>query len=489
MKLQTTALILVSIAVNTGGLSAQSIRIKGTTTLQYLDVRPYEEDSIPVADASGSGLLRRSEDGFVVRCVTGADYCRFRRPSAVASTLPALQDININAWGFGRGIRAFAQLRGRAMGLGDEALWPRSDDHFDVLAAYLEINRSFMRGRLGRQFATGFGFYNYDGASLRIIPFRQISMELYGGLSLARGLNEPLSSSELNAVETFSPEEDAYIVGGRLSFHPTPGTSFNAAYQRDIRTDRLGLYSERMSLNTIVRSGPISLDGSLQVDWASGKINEGKLRFWLPRWGILTSNIYGRHHNPYFALWTIWGAFNPLSFNEVGTATRIQVPRKPLSFELHAAARRYVGTEAEQLFGEVRNTGWRISAMAGGELFPRWQFNARYGAEVGFGAARSDGSFRLQHTLGTRNFVGVTVAGFQKLYELRTDDGTAYALGADANVTTGERSRVFGSFTVYQHSETGNVPGTDWIQMRGSLRFEWTLGAEPEVRPRRGGLR
>jgi hypothetical protein len=466
---------------------AQSVRISGVTAFQYLDVRPLVEDSVPVDETSGSGILRRSAEGYVVRCIADDPYCRYRRPNSSFSTLPAVQDLDINAWGFGRGVRAYARLRGRGMVVGDPAFWPRSDELLDVLAAYVELSRSKFRARVGRQWATGLGYHNFDGVALLVRPSSVFNGEAYGGRSLAKALNEPLTSDELRAVEPFAPDVGAYIIGGRVSVRPSRRGAITAMYEREIRTDRLGLYAERAAVDGMLRLGAASVDGELRYDFATAKVNEARLRAWLPPFGPITVNVYARHHDPFFELWTIWGAFSPFSFREAGVSGSWRKVTSPIEVAVWGSGRQYRGPEAANLFGEVRSDGFRFGTSLSARLDDDWTLSGQYRAEVGFGAARSDGTARVQRSFGTGEHVAINLAAFQRLYELRVEEGTVLAIGGDAAIRRGPRFRVVGSFNVYRHSGNDATPDADWTQLRGSLRLEWTVGAEPGIVSRTRG--
>lgn len=488
MKIRTMAL-LVTLTLLLGGapVQAQSVRISGVTSFQYLDVRPLVEDSVPVGETNGSGILRRSAEGYVVRCIADDLYCRYRRPNSSSSTLPAVQDLDVNAWGFGRGLRAYARLRGRGMVVGDAAFWPRSDKLLDVLAAYLEFNRSKFRARAGRQWGTGLGYHNFDGVSLLVRPSAMFSAEAYGGRSLVKALNAPYTSDELLAMEPFAPDVGALIFGGRVSARPSRRAAITAMYEREIRTDRLGLYAERAALDGMLRLGGASIDGEIRYDFATATVNEARLRAWLPRFGAFTVNVYARHHDPFFELWTIWGAFSPLSFQEAGVSGAWRKFGTPFEVSVWGAGRRYQGAEAENLFGDVRSNGFRFGTAFSAQLDDAWTLSGQYRTEVGFGAARSDGTARLQRSLGIGEHVAINLAAFQRLYELRVEEGTVLAIGGDAAIRRGPRFRVVGSFNVYRHGGNDAAPDADWTQLRGSLRLEWTVGAEPGITSRTRG--
>jgi hypothetical protein len=159
------AVLLCAAAVD-----AQQVRLTGASTLRYIELRPLVRDSVAAVDVPGSGLLRRQPDGRTVRCVPDDPFCRFTTPGARTAAIPLLHDVELNAWGLGRGVHAHAQFRARTP-LGDRAeLWPQADDAVDLMAAWLELDRFRYRVRAGRQWqSSGLGFYNFDGVSLEYL--------------------------------------------------------------------------------------------------------------------------------------------------------------------------------------------------------------------------------------------------------------------------------------------------------------------------------
>ncbi len=480
--------VLTAIAWSQGTL-AQTVRVSGITTFQYVEVRPLVDDSVEAALVAGEGLLRRSEEGHLVRCVGDASYCRFTRSAEAVYTAPAIQDISLSVWGVGRGIRGYARVRGRGVVAGDDGIWPRSNDHYDLPVAYAEIDRGAVRFRGGRQWKTsGLGYYNYDGASV-LLRGHTLSLEVYGGWSLARGLNEPRTSETLAAIESFSPEARALLVGAQLSYRPRAGAAVTVLYQREIRDDRLGLYSERTAVDAVVRRGRVSLEGSLEVDLALEQVNEARVRAWLTPWSELGAGFYARRYRPFFELWTIWGAFNPIGFDEYGASAVWRVPGRSSTVEVRASRRAYGETDASSTFGPVRSTGYYVSLSGTTQLNRDWSLQGGYQTDIGFGAAKNDGRLHVRRRLGEGAYVGVGLQAFQRLYEFRVSEGTVFGIGGDAAFRIGPRTRITGSLTTYRHLAGGESLDVDWSQMRGSLRIAWTVGAEPTARPRSGAVR
>ncbi|MBX6363436.1 MAG: hypothetical protein IRZ00_06175 [Gemmatimonadetes bacterium] len=453
------------------------------TTAQYVQLRPFVADSIPASLVPGEGELRDAPGGSVVSCLAGDAFCRFQRAAGRnLSAAPLLQDVYVNAWGLTTGLRAYAQLRGRQAVGHAEAFWPRADDHLDVLAAYVELDRDALCVRAGRQWKTsGLGFYNFDGAALLVRPLPGLSLEGFGGWSLARGVDEPRTSEALRAVEPFTPDERGYLVGGELRFRAGPRFGAGAIYQREIRDDRVGLYTERVAADARLRWLGASLDGAFAYDVASTAVNEARLTLQLPRIGGVSAALQARHYEPYFELWTIWGAFSPVGFDEGRADLAWAIPGAPLNVTVGAGWRRYQDPSAGFPSLLLRREGWALSGGASWRPVEAWAVDGAYAADIGFGGARSSQSVAVRRTLGPDAYVSLSGVAFQQAFELRVDRGRVYGLGVDGGFRLTPFARVDGDVFAFRHLERAGA-GQDWSQVRGSLSFTWTLGAEPRAR-------
>jgi hypothetical protein len=486
--IRSVAFLLVLLNVP-AAVRAQTVRVTGTTTFQYLDLRQSVVDSVLTTEATGQGILRSAPDGSIVQCVTGDPVCRYMRAGPTAFTAPVLQDLTMTAWGLGRGVRVYARLRSRAVLAGADSIWPQETDHLDVMAAYAELDRTRVRVRAGRQYmVSGLGYYNYDGGSALFRFGRGLTVEGYGGRSLARGLNESLTSSAIAAVESFHPDKPAWILGGRLAYRGGAG-SVSALYQREIRTDRAGLYSERATLDGVYRTPWGQIEGTMEADLASRVVNDATLRarYDLTRQVSLTA--FARQYRPFFELWTIWGAFDPVGFRQAGLSGSWRALGKLAQLQAGFSYLRYPNTHTDDVFGSYRNDGWRASATGTLGLAPTWTLQGSYMADIGFGAAKTQSLVRLQHRLGSGMYIGANATAFQTSYELRIPKGTVWGLGGDAQLKLGSRSRASASATWYRHTDRGNAPEPDWSQVRATLSVAWTLGPEPGLTSIVGGIR
>ncbi len=476
-------------ACMTSAAAAQQVRVTGATTVRYVDVHSLRVDSVPAGEVPGDGVLRRTVDGVPVQCDAGADFCRFYVAGGAASTVPASQDLWISAWGFGRGVRVYSHLRGRAvLGGGNTTLWPQANDTFDALEAYVELNRRLFRIRAGRQWLTsGLGLYNFDGAAAMLRPARWISIEGYGGRSLIRGLNEPITSDALAAVDDWVPGSRSILLAVQVRARPVAGATLSGIYQREIRRDRLGLFAERVALDGVWQASRMRLEASLDGDLAASAVNELRVAANLFPSPSVTVRGYVRRHRPYFELWTIWGAFSPVGYEEAGLGADWRPVDSPVRVGLQASRRRYPDTGAGLGFLPLRSSGWRVAGTASLEPAPRWSVDARYATELGFGAALNDGGVTVRRELGARTHAALGASAFQGGSELRFSDATVAGLDADVGTRLGERFQLDASFAAYRRVAGEPEAGVDWNQLRATLRLGWTVGSEPGLGRTAGG--
>lgn len=484
--------LLAALAAGATPARAQGVRVTGVTQARYVELRPWVVDSIPLSQTAGSGVTRTdTANGMVVTCqsdTTRSSYCTFLRSgTGHLITTPITQDIQVSAWGLGRGISIYAHLRGWFDAGPDKELWPRPERRVEPLAAYLEIDRSKARVRLGRQYVTGgLGLYNYDGADVVLRPLASTSIDVFGGWSLARGLNEPRTSGAIAAVDNLPPTDAGLIFGGQLRFRPTGGSAFSAMYQREVRTDRGGLYSERVAADGSLRLWRGGVDVALENDLATGNWNEARLRVYSPVASFLSLSAEARHYAPFFELWTIWGAFAPVGFNEVRADAQLTEGTGALAVDLHGAWRRYGDTHTGIETQPLRDDGWRVGGDASWRPLQRWTLSGGYSMDVGFGASRSDGDAAIHFAPTRGTYIGVQGTAFQSVYEFRVGEGRVYGVGLDAGVQLADELRLAGDAMVYKHRVTSTVPTPDWSQRRASVRLEWTLGGDPGMRAAEG---
>ena len=468
---------------------AQYVRISGASWAQSIDLRPLREDSISAAGVPGEGIYRTTASGQVVRCLEGATVCRFFTSGERASAAPLTHDVAVAAWGLGRGVSFHSQGRFRSSLGGARELWPRQGDRFDLIDAYLAIDRGRYGARLGRLWSTNaLGAYNFDGGAL---TFRRWggSLEAFGGRALVQGLNEGYASGEIGAVDDIPPEEEGYLIGVRLRARPTPVSALSVLYQRVVRGDRAGLYSERAAFDASTRLGRATLDATLAYDIATNSVNDARLRGARALFGAFNGALEVRRHRPFFELWTIWGAFAPVGFDEGRANLTWRGAGDRLLIDAHGAYRTYAEANTGAGFLPLRSNGWR--AGTGATWLPSEHFSASasYDADIGFGSSRSAGSAGVRWTRGDGTHLGASGSAFQTIYEFRVGNGRVLGAALDAGLRLTSELRVAADAGIYRHRLSDGAPGTDWSQRRASLRLEWAVGADPGVASGRGGVR
>jgi len=476
-------LAVAALAVTAGSAHAQSVRVTGVSTVRYIAVRPFTSDSIAAEDVIGDGLLGETPDGLPVRCITDQAFCYYSRPDDRTATIPFLNDVTVSAWGLGRGVRLRARLFVRAGLEGDPRIWPRANDPFDAVELYVDVARAWGSVRAGRQARTsGLGYYNYDGASVTFRPSRGLALDAYGGWSLARGLNEPRNSSSLQAIEPFAPEDRGLIFGLGAAYRPSPRGGVSLLYQREDQNDLEAQLSERVALAANYNWTRISLGGSADGDLALGQLNHANLQGSMrlgPQW---SADLFARHYQPFFELWTIWGAFSPVAFDEAGAGLGWRPPGGRFDVRGHVAYRAYQETEASTTFGSARDTGWRAGATVTVDLGPDWELQGMYSGDVNPGAARTQGGVHVRRNAGWNSYVGLGLQVSQLAYEYRINEGYLTGLVLDGGVELSPRTHLSGSLQGYLHRGIDSSPAADWSQFRASVRLNWTIGPEPGIR-------
>ena len=439
---RAVTLIAMALLGSAAAAQAQSIRVDGVTTARYIELRP-------ITTQQTVGLI------------------------------PLTQDLIVNAWGFGTGVRLYGEFRGRASAGDDTEIWPQADDPFDVLAAYVEVDRARIRARAGRQWkSSALGFYNFDGASVLFRASRALTAELYGGWSLLPGESDELAHSAIAGIEPYTPPNKRNLIGGEVKLRLASRASMTALYQREVTTDRSALHSERAAFDAALRAGRVDITGGIEGDVANEVINEARLRMAAPIGTHFSTMVEARQYRPYFDLWTIWGAFNPIGFSEViGSA---QWHTRNAMLRAGGGLRRYGDDNGGVEFDRLRDDGWRVLADASWTPTALVTLNGSYRADIGFGASRSQGDVGARFNLGQSSYIGASALAFQMINELQIRDGTVFGLGTDARFAMPRGTHVGWSFAVYRHDNALPTTETDWSQLRGSVFVEWSIGANPD---------
>jgi len=475
--------VLTAVA-GVGAGHAAGIRITGESFARYVELRPLELRTVPADEATllGGGWAELA-DGTIAWCPVGADSCRYYAPGDEVSVAPFTQDLSATAWGLTEGLRAHVRLRIRGGLDGDRGLWPEADDDLDLLDAYLELTRERYRVRAGRIWiTTQLGRYDADGVAAVVRPWPRVEVEAFAGRALVRGAFERIEDGDLTAVEPYLPDEATNVWGASVRWHDVGRGSISLQYQREIRADRLLVYSERVGAFGQTRLGPVRVDGTLEADLLLDEMNEARVGMTVPISRVEVGLQY-RRHRPFFPLWSIWYAFSPVGYDEA--LGRVAWRHRDVSLNLSLARREYEPTHVGLVFAPLEEDAWRGVLRASWRPGRRIEVDAGYEASIGNGESLSGLDGRIGYRLGRRVTGGVTGSAFQFIREYRITSGFVDALALDASVRLTSLIRAEGSVSRYWHTGDLDADDVDWSQTRGYLRVVWTVGTEPRRTPGR----
>jgi len=442
---------------------AQGLRGWAGTTVQAVDLRPFQLTSTGCPS-------------------TATCYVQGDDVTSVVGT----QDLSVTAWGFGlQGLSATLHARGRT-GFGSETPWPRTGDNFDALLAYLQLARGAWTLRAGRQeIRSGLGFSSFDGGSA---AWRRgsLTVEGYGGRSLARGLRDPANEA-LRGIEDFLPDQSIYLWGGssRVRLRTASAT---LRYQREILSDRSGLASERASLDMTAALPRVRFTGGVDWDFGRAQLGKGHFTALAPlaegRWTVAASL---RRYVPYFSLSTIWGFFEPVAYTEV----RARVGWSPgtrLGVWMAGARRSYGDAEATVVLRPLEDTGWRGEAGATWILSTGWRVDGRYEVEWVPGGFLSSADASLSWSPIERVSLALTGMSLQQIEQFRVGDGRARGVGLSVNADVTGRLSASGGASVLRHTAADGGAGSPWNQSRAWTSLRVRVGDDPGLANRRGRI-
>ncbi len=482
MRLFRSGLPALALAVTVAaGARAQGVVVQGSSWAQYLDMRPLLTDSVPFAATdSVTSITRKTASGVITTCAPGDAYCYFYSSAPRASLVAMMQDLDVTAWGLGQGLSVHAQLRGRDAAGNGQGLWPQATQTFSVLSAYVELDRQKVSAKLGRQWEqSGLGVYNFDGLSGSVSPIAEVRVNAYAGQTLVQGLDQPLDASALAPVENIPPIDHTYLFGGTVQIRPNPFSSVQVQYQREVRSNFGAVNSERMAANGQfqVPFGSFGFDATRDLATATFNDLAAHVTF-LPMDGI-TPSVAFRHYVPYFDLWTIWGVFSPVGYDEATATLNWAAPDRGLAFGLSGGRREYENTDAGVLSLPLSSSGWRVGATGSARPFAHWTVQGSYNMDINFGASSSDGDVGIRWAPSDRGSLAVHGTAFQNVYEFTVGTGRVLGGGFQGTMRLRPDLDLIADAMLYHQTSQDNPQEVNWDQRRMSVRLEWRVGTNP----------
>ncbi len=483
-----TILGMVVGAVALGGVvpvpsSAQSFRGSATSTVRYLSLQPLVLDTFAFTEAALDPDGFYAVDGRRVYCLRDVQ-CTAYRLGGSHHAVAATQDLRLTTWGFGvEGLSATAYLRGRRQ-LDGAYPWPRADNAFDALLAYVQWNRPGLRVRVGRQETLSrLGFASFDGANLRAQVSGWLRVEALAGRSLARGLREPRNEA-FRGVEDWVPQNEAYVVGAAATANRASGAAVSLRYQREMWSDRSTLLSERASLEFRTRL-PTSVRWLATTDWDFSSRELGKATISaqsrLAPW--LDLELRARRYVPYFDLSTIWGFFEPVGYREGRALLGVGLPRGGWTGWVSAAWRQYEEAGTPVVLSPLEDAAWSVDSGAHWSPGLRWSLRGSYRLEWGAGAYLHSGDGALAWRATDRVRVRAHASYYQQLEEFRLGDRRMAGGGFSGSLALGRATMLDGGWLHYAALGGDGVNASLLVgpQTRGWVSVVIPLGADPGV--------
>jgi hypothetical protein len=474
-----------AVAIALSGLAppatwAQGYRLRLDTRFQTVTFRGVTKDSIPAAAAViGADGGFETPDGFAVVCPPGRSVCTFYRPGPRLTGNPLVSSADLTVWGLGvSGLSIRANARW-GVDLGADDLWPGTRPALQLLEGYAEYATPRLTGRLGRQHVTSrFGWTGFDGASLALRAPRQgLELTGYGGWGLARSVDVPITSPSLNPLDDYQLPERHLTAGAALGWR-SRRADIRAEYRREVDPSVHFFISERTALTAVLRPADhLTLTGGTEYDLGQGWWGTSDLFL---RYGgaRVNADIGVRRYRPFFELWTIWGAFSPVSYTALDGAFAIALIRP---IRVRASGERYWFDDsgAETALASFEDRGWRASLAVTALVSATVTVDGGYHAESGPGAKSRTWDARVTWLPVPSLTLSAFGSTFARPLELRFDDAQVDAIGVDAALRASDRLQL--ALTGAQYFEDRRRPDAgafDWNQFRLQARITWVFGSD-----------
>ncbi len=476
--------ILFAAAGLAAPLEAQSWRLRFDASAQRVSFRGVTPDSV-LESLVGVGPTGGAvtADGFAAYC-GGDGFCRFYRPGAIRSGVPASAATDLTLWGLGvRGLSVRVNARLLTDLTGDR-LWPGTSPALRLVEGYAEYIRGSLTGRAGRMLEQSrLGSAGAGGLDGLRVTWRadRLGLELggYAGWGLARGTILAVTSPAVNPLVDFQPGHHQVVAGALAGLHRSV-VDIVGEYRREVDPFTDYFVSERAALSLQARPEPrVRVAAGADYDLAQGLWGtaEASLSYTGKN---LWATVGGRHYRPFFDLWTVWGAFSPVPYNGVDGSLTVH-PVTNLQLRARGEWYRYDAADVSAPAVTLEDSGWRWGFEASVTPRPQWTIQANAHEEFGPGASTRGIDGRV--TWRAREGLDLSAQGgsLERPLELRFQDAGVTWAGGSADYRGGERWRLGLSVDRYWESrDRPDASAFDWNQWRVSARISLTLRSEAD---------
>ena len=436
----SVSIVMLALCASPG--VAQNYRARVDAGVQAVSFRGLVNDSIPLSDATTSPSGgQQTPDGHAVRC--GTEFCYYMRPGPELRGMPVTTSASLVLWGLGLQGLAFHGTARLVADVGPDKVWPGTQPAFQLMEGYFEYQRSAWTARAGRQlvstrlepigFDGGFAKYRWDKAAL--------DLSGYAGWGLAQASALTVTSPALNPLDEWRPRSRQIVAGaeGAWQYRTFDG---RAEYRREVDPDNHKFVSERTALSASTRLGSMRVAGGVDYNIAEDRLGNAdlSLTFARPRYSLAGTV---RRYQPYFSLWTLWGAFSPVPYNSVSASADVRATQW-LSLRVRGEGYRYADHGVSTaLVPELRDDGWRASGGATATFGAKWTVDGEASLEYGPGASGQFADASVTYALSESTSFDVYGGSMARPLELRYYDATSRWIGLRANRRVGTQRRAW----------------------------------------------
>ncbi|MBS1241071.1 MAG: hypothetical protein H6R40_498, partial [Gemmatimonadetes bacterium] len=361
--------------------------------------------------------------------------------------------------------------------------WPATEPNAQLLEGYLEYERDWLKLRGGRLllasrlqpmgFDGGWARGRWAGASLEFTGS--------GGWGLGQAAVVPVTSPVLNPLDEWRPVQRQLVAGGEIAWMPGP-VDVRAEYRREVDPDLNYFVSERASLSFNAQPYRF-LRATGGADWNMDYGELGSADLTLTYLGKqFTVSAGGRRYQPYFNLWTLWGAFSPVPYNALNASAQVN----PISWlTLRARGERYwyEDSGADAPLVAVEDRGYRASA--GGTIVPdsHWTLDGSYLLEFGPGASSRYFDVGVTYQPLTTLQLGASGGRVYRPLELRYYDATGTWVGGRASWSFANQMSIWGDGQYFKDTrDKPDAGANNWDQVRVRAGVTITFGSNVDRR-------
>jgi len=472
------------LAAGSASSGAQEYRLRLDARAQAVSFRGLVADSIAADEAvpaPGGGF--QTPDGHAVRCGAGS-HCYFFRAGPELRGVPMTISASVAMWGLGvEGLSLRAT--GRVVGdVGPDDVWPGTEPSAQLIEGYVDYQRASLTARAGRQLlASRLEPLGFDGAWLRV-GWAKASLDVtgYGGWGLGQAAVVAVTNPALNPLDEWRPR-DRQIVAGAEAAWLYRDIDLRAEYRREIDPQDDYFVSERAAVSVVGLVRPLRATGGFDYNIAEGRLGSADLTltYLQPRFSV-SGGV--RRYRPYFSLWTLWGAFSPVSYNAVNAFAELQAIT---SVSLRARGELYRYEDAgisTALVPRLEDRGWRASAGATVTLNARWTLDGNYGLEHGPGASSRFADGSVTFAPNERLSFDVYGGSLARPLELRFYDATSLWVGTRGEWQSSGRRRLWADVArVSDERERPDASSSSLAHVRARAGVSLAFGSSADRTP------